>query len=91
MPKGKREVMFDFQRATEILETQWQAVTAEAATRTDLQYVSDQPLRSAIESSVNHGQVAYRFCLPIQLHFAPLTPFLPALVWRPHSRWPLIS
>lgn len=67
MSKGKPEVAFDFQRAAEILETQWQAVTADAAARPNLDYVSDEMLGTAIQSSVNHKQVAYRFCLPIQI------------------------
>ncbi len=67
MPKSKREETLDFARAAEILQTHWQAVTAETAARQDFHYVSDPELRAAIHSSVNHRQVAYRFCLPIQL------------------------
>jgi len=67
MPKGKREESLDFRRATEILETQWQTVTTEAGANADLHYVSDDTLRAAIHSSVNHRFVAHRFCLPIQV------------------------
>lgn len=45
----------------------WQAVVAEASAKPDIEYVADVSLRQAIHDSVNHKQVAYRFCLPIQL------------------------
>jgi len=61
MPKSKRGETLDFVRAAEILETHWQAVTAETAARRDFHYVSDPELRAAIHSSLNHRQVAYRF------------------------------
>lgn len=68
MPKkSKPEPALDFQRAHEILQTHWQSVTAEAVGKPALTYVSNTGLREAIRSSLNHKQVAYRFCLPIQL------------------------
>jgi hypothetical protein len=59
--------VLDLKRAEELLETQWQAVVSEACTKQDIEYVVDDTLRQAIHASVNHKQVAYRFCLPIQL------------------------
>ena len=63
---GDKETI-DFKLAKDLLETQWQAVVAEASGRSDIEYVVDASLRQAIHDSVNHKQVAYRFCLPIQL------------------------
>ena len=57
----------DLKRAAELLESHWQAVVAEASTKTDVYYVADVTLRRAIQTSVNHKLVAYRFCLPVQL------------------------
>ncbi|MEW5995903.1 MAG: restriction endonuclease, SacI family, partial [Candidatus Zixiibacteriota bacterium] len=50
-----------------MLEKHWQAVTTEASAKPGIHYITDPVLRQAIYSSVNHKQVAYRFCLPIQL------------------------
>ena len=63
---GDRET-FDLKRAGDLLETHWQAVVAEASGKPDIEYIADISLRQAIHDSVNHKQVAYRFCLPIQL------------------------
>jgi len=57
----------DLKRSRELLETHWQAVVVEASAKLDIKYVADASLRQAIHDSVNHKQVAYRFCLPIQL------------------------
>jgi hypothetical protein len=57
----------DMKRARELLEMHWQAVVAEASAKSDIEYVVDVTLRKAIHDSVNHKQVAYRFCLPIQI------------------------
>ncbi len=57
----------DLRRATELLEMHWQAVVTEASAKPDVEYIADIPLKQAIHDSVNHKQVAYRFCLPIQL------------------------
>jgi hypothetical protein len=57
----------DFDRAVQLLETHWQAVVAEADANRDVCYVADATLRDAIRASVHHKQVAYRFCLPVQL------------------------
>lgn len=63
---GDRETI-DLKRAECLLETRWQAVVAEASGKPDIEYIADVSLRQAIHDSVNHKQVAYRFCLPIQL------------------------
>lgn len=65
--KGANTETIDMKRAGELLEMHWQAVLAEASTRPDIEYIADTTLRKAIHDSVNHNQVAYRFCLPIQL------------------------
>ena len=63
---GDRETL-DLKRAGDLLERHWQAVVAEASGKPDIEYIADVSLRQAIHDSVNHKQVAYRFCLPIQL------------------------
>lgn len=57
----------DMKRAGELLEMHWQAVVAEASAKSNIEYVADVTFRKAIHDSVNHKQVAYRFCLPIQI------------------------
>jgi hypothetical protein len=53
--------------AKNLLETHWQRVISDASAKPEIEYVADPWLRQAIHDSVNHNQVAYRFCLPIQL------------------------
>src|SRR6266542_3926542 len=65
--KSKRKDSLDVESATKLLEEHWQAVTAEAATKPEHQYVQDKALRESIHDSVNHALVSYRFCLPTQL------------------------
>ncbi len=65
--KNEAESTLDFQRATKILETHWQFIVGEAAAKPNLSYLADGSLQDAIRASINHKQVAYRFCLPIQL------------------------
>jgi hypothetical protein len=57
----------DLKRAAKLLETNWRVVTAEAGAKADIQYLDDAGLRRAIESSINHKQVTFRFCLPVQI------------------------
>lgn len=57
----------DLKLAAELLETHWRIVMGEATAKTDIQYVDDAVLREAIEASINHRQVTFRFCLPVQL------------------------
>lgn len=64
--KRDRETL-DLTQAGELLETYWQDVVAEATAKLDIDYIADASLRQAIHDSINHKQVAYRFCLPIQL------------------------
>jgi len=63
---GEKEA-FDFKQAADLLESHWSVVVADASAKADVRYLSDDDLREAIHASVNHKQVAYRFCLPIQL------------------------
>jgi hypothetical protein len=65
--KGSDKDILDFKRATALLESFWRIVATEASAGPDMEYVKDTSLRQAIQSCVNHRQVAYRFCLPIQL------------------------
>lgn len=65
--KGSSEAALDYSRAAAILRENWQAVCEAAAHTADLSYVGDRALEEAIRASINHKQVAYRFCLPIQL------------------------
>jgi len=65
--KSSHTENLDLKRAAELLETHWQAVVNETSAKPDIEYVADVILRQAIHASVNHKQVAYRFCLPIQL------------------------
>jgi len=68
MPKKPGDVkLVDFDRAVQLLERHWQRVVTEANARPQLEYVADAALRQAIRASVSHSQVAYRFCLPVQL------------------------
>jgi hypothetical protein len=57
----------DLKRAEELLESNWQVVTTEAGAEPGIQYLDDAGLRRAIESSINHKQVTFRFCLPVQI------------------------
>lgn len=66
-PKAGDTGTLDFDRAAQLLNVHWQAVVAEAGAKRDVRYVADAALREAIRASVNHKQVAYRFCLPVQL------------------------
>jgi len=62
-----------------LLEAHWQAVVEGASAKPDIKYVSDITLCQAIQASVNHKQVAYRFCLPIQLLGKITNPMLDCL------------
>lgn len=63
---GDRETL-DLKQAGDLLETHWRAVVVEASGKPDIEFIADVSLRGAIHDSINHKQVAYRFCLPIQL------------------------
>lgn len=57
----------DLKLASELLETHWQIVVNEASVKAVVRYVDDAALCMAIEKSINHRQVTFRFCLPVQL------------------------
>ena len=65
--KSSHTENLDLKWGAELLETHWQAIVNETSAKPDIEYVADVILRQAIHASVNHKQVAYRFCLPIQL------------------------
>ncbi len=50
-----------------MLREQWQVVANAAARDPSINYLHEPALQRAIRSCINHKQVAYRFCLPIQL------------------------
>src|SRR2546425_13335615 len=77
--KSKRKEGLDFENAAKLLEEPWQAVTTEAATKSDHQYVDDSAIRQAVHESINHALVSYRFCLPIQLLGKVVNPALDCL------------
>ncbi|MDD5533967.1 MAG: restriction endonuclease, SacI family [Syntrophales bacterium] len=68
MARKKSEInSLDLNRAAELLEKNWQLVTGEASAKPEIQFISDEDLRHAIGSSIGHKQVAFRFCLPVQI------------------------
>jgi carbohydrate-binding DOMON domain-containing protein len=75
---GDPEIL-DLTNAAQLLETHWQAVIAEVNADPEVNFVADITLRQAIQVSVNHRQVAYRFCLPIQLLGKLTNPMLDCL------------
>ncbi len=62
-----------------MLEEQWQFVVSDTSVKSDIKYVIDIILCRAIQASINHKQVAYRFCLPIQLLGKLTNPMLDCL------------
>jgi len=67
MPKSKRLDRVDHQRAAKLLREQWKAVVAVAESKPTISFIDDASLREAVAKSINHSQVSYRYCLPIQL------------------------
>src|SRR6266700_359518 len=67
MPKSKRPDRVDHQRAAKLLRAQWKAVVATAESKPTISFIDDASMREAIAKSINHSQVSYRYCLPIQL------------------------
>jgi hypothetical protein len=65
--KKEDKELFDLKKGRELLEAHWTAVVADADSSLDFQYVDDVRLREGIHTSINHKNVSYRFCLPIQL------------------------
>ena len=51
----------------------------EATAKSDTHYLTDRPLCEVVRSSVNHKQVTYRFCLPVQLLGKLTNPMLDSL------------
>jgi SacI restriction endonuclease. len=67
MPKSKRPDRVDHQRAAKLLREEWKAVVGAAESKPAVSFIDDANLCDAIGMSINHGQVSYRYCLPIQL------------------------
>jgi hypothetical protein len=57
----------DYERAGRLLNNLWKSISRESEKEPNLAFVTDKTLRRKIHDSVNHSQVSYRFCLPIQL------------------------
>lgn len=53
--------------ASELIEMHWRIVVDEASAKAGVRYLDDASLCTAIDKSINHRQVAFRFCLPVQL------------------------
>ncbi len=67
MPKSKRPDRVDHQRAARLLRDEWKTVAAAGESKRTVSFVDDANLCEAIATSINHSQVSYRYCLPIQL------------------------
>jgi hypothetical protein len=67
MPRSKRPDRVDHQRAAKLLRDEWKAVVGVAELKPAVSFIDDANLRDTIAKSVNHSQVSYRYCLPIQL------------------------
>ncbi|PZR77298.1 MAG: hypothetical protein DLM52_04890 [Chthoniobacterales bacterium] len=67
MAPAKRDDRVNHERAAELLKEHWTSVTSQAEQQRKLRFVRDKRLANAISKSINHPQVAYRFCLPIQV------------------------
>lgn len=65
--------------ARRLLDAYWHEVSVQAEAVPEYEYLEDAKLRSAVHSSINHAQVGYRFCLPVQLLGKVANPSLDAL------------
>lgn len=77
--KRKRGDLVDWEAAQRLLDTVWTDVRAKAERSPEHEHVGDTNLRRAIAASINHPQVSYRFCLPVQLLGKMVNPDLDAL------------
>lgn len=77
--KSARDERLNTAKASSVLESLWIEVANAAEDAPKIDYVDDAALRAAIESSINHKQVSYRFCLPVQLLGKLSNPMLNAL------------
>jgi hypothetical protein len=67
MAKRKRPDRVDHERASNLLRAEWKTVVRAAESKPDISFVENKALRAAIVESINHTQVSYRYCLPIQI------------------------
>lgn len=67
MPKSRADDRIKAPAARERLDALWLEVGERAEQEPGLVFLNDAALCKSIKSSVNHAQVAYRFCLPVQL------------------------
>lgn len=54
-------------KAEKLLAEKWTGVSADAEDDPQITYLDDAKLADVIRQCVNHKQVGYRFCLPVQL------------------------
>lgn len=66
MARNKRDRV-DHTAAARIIRQEWDDVVAAAEDNPDANFVKQVSLRRAISQSINHSQVSYRYCLPIQV------------------------
>src|SRR5690242_17476035 len=67
MAKSKRQDRVDHNQADKLLRQHWDAVVTAAEANPDVNFVKPPAVRKAIAKSINHSQVSYRYCLPIQV------------------------
>jgi hypothetical protein len=67
MAKSKRQDRVDHNQADKLLRQHWDAVATATETNPDVNFVKPLAVRNAIAKSINHAQVSYRYCLPIQI------------------------
>jgi hypothetical protein len=79
MVTRKADPGVDFARARQRLDEIWAAVAAQVEREPEREYVDDAAMREKIRACVNHTQVSYRFCLPVQLLGKVLMPHVDAL------------
>lgn len=67
MPRRRLDERIDHGAARELLQSEWEFVVAAVTADRDVTFIDEVELREWIVDSINHSQVGYRFCLPVQL------------------------
>lgn len=67
MARKKLDERVDLLAARDLLQTEWEVVGNSVGSDRAVSFIDDSDLREWIKTSVNHLQVGYRFCLPVQL------------------------
>lgn len=79
MVTRKTDPGVDYAQARRRLDEIWSVVAECAETQPAQSYVDDEAVREKIRACINHAQVSYRFCLPVQLLGKVLMPYVDAL------------